>query len=282
MPITHVGFDYVESSHDTLSAFRNFIIYLTWVFGDHWKNSFDEDITGWAIEDPWSQTRPWIIHMALEKAIAGWILECHQDASLFHYKDVSTSWNILMDNLERYMDPEHLVLLEKTYDHTLSKQVVYPSKQCIVPPQIPAVRAAPRFGSQGSPSAQAVSLPVTGVPSPLKPPAKDIPRDLPKDIPKDPLKKRKVGEVETGKSSIGTPAPRFCHANLAHVFKLELESEYKGACVAPESPTSCPGGIHCTSGSLPSITVVIKSLTEIRARSAFCEELMVALKAHHD
>jgi hypothetical protein len=25
MPITHVGFDYVETSHDTLSAFRNFI-----------------------------------------------------------------------------------------------------------------------------------------------------------------------------------------------------------------------------------------------------------------
>ena len=120
------------------------------------------------------------------------------------------------------------------------------------------------------------------MPSPLKPPAKDIPRDLPKDIPKDPLKKRKVGEVEAGKPSAGTPAPRFCHANLAHVFRLEMENEYKGACTSPESPTSCPGGIHCTSGSLPSIAVVIKSLTEIRSRSAFCDELMVALKAHHD
>jgi hypothetical protein len=282
MPITHVGFDYVETSHDTLSAFRNFITYCTWVFGDHWKNSFDEEITGWAIEDPWSQTRPWIIHMALEKAIAGWILECHQDASLFHYKDVSTSWIILEENLERYLDPDHLDLLEKTYDHTLSKQVVYPSKQCVAPPQIPAVRAAPRFGNQGSPT-NTVSLPITGVPPLPLPPAKDIPRDPPKDIPTDPNKKRKVGEVvEAGKLNVGTPAPRFCHANLAHVFRFAMENEYKGACTTPESPTSCSGGIHCTSGSLPSVAAVIKSLTEIKSRSAFCEELLVAIKKHHD
>jgi hypothetical protein len=217
--------------------------------------------------------------MALEKAIASWILACHQDASLFHYRDVSTSWYILEDNLATYMDPDHLTLLERTYDHTLSKQVVYPSKLCVAPPQIPALRAAPRFGNQGSPT-NSVSFHPTSAPSLPIPPVKDIPKDIPKDIlkdnPKDMNKKRRVEEIDGGKSSSGVaiPAPRFCHANLAHIFRLEMENEYKGACIVPDSPTSCSGGIHCTSGSLPSITAVIKSLTDIRSRSAFCDELL--------
>ena len=108
MPISHLGFDYTVSSRDTFTAFKNFIVYCTWVFGDHWSNSFMDEITKWQTHPPWTESLPWVIHLSLDKAIASWVLGCHMDASVFCYESIATSWDILEDYLDIYMSPEKI------------------------------------------------------------------------------------------------------------------------------------------------------------------------------
>ena len=158
MPVSHLWFDYLSSSRDTLTAFRNFIRFLTWLFGDNWLNSFSDDIAKWESLDPWCQCEPWILHLSLDKAISSWITDCNVDASVFRYTSVETSWLLLEYYLDIFLAEDKLSQLEKSYNRTLSAEVVFPNSHCKVPVGIPSIRCAPKFGSS---QPNTVSVPKT-------------------------------------------------------------------------------------------------------------------------
>jgi hypothetical protein len=283
MSTSHQWFDYVNSSRDTLQAFRNFIKFLTWVFGDHWANSFSDEIANWESKDPWYQCEPWVLHLSLDKAISSWITDCHSDASWFCYKSVETSCVLLDNALVKFMAAGKLSQLEKSYNRSLSAEVVYPNSNCIVPLGIPSIRHSPKFGSS---QLKSVSAPKTFESSSLS--SKDHPK--PKDLSNKEDRsasssKRPLGN-DSGKSEskvLKTAGSKYCHANLAHVFGFAMANQYGGPCKDPKSAVSCSCGLHSITKELPSVSVVIQSIEDIKSkRSAFCDELLEALKNHQE
>ena len=281
MPVSHLWFDYLSSSRDTLTAFRNFIRFLTWLFGDHWLNSFSDDIAKWESLDPWCQCEPWILHLSLDKAISSWITDCNVDASVFRYTSVETSWLLLEYYLDIFLAEDKLSQLEKSYNRTLSAEVVFPNSHCKVPVGIPSIRCAPKFGSS-QPNTVSVPKTIESSNSSAILPKKDLPMvNSSTEDRSDKSVKRPQG-FDIGKSDakvLKTAGTKYCHANLAHVFGLEIGSEYGGACKDPQSAISCPCGVHSTKKGLPSVSGVIQSIEDIKSkRSMHCSELLEALK----
>jgi hypothetical protein len=262
MPISHRGFDYLVTSHDTFAALRNFIIFLTWVFGDTWAGSFESDIRKWLTESPWVETPVWILHLGIEKAISSWILFCHSDASIFRYRGLVTSWGSFEDYLGSFMLPENLKLLDSAYNRSLALQVVYPNKDCLVPLEVPSFRPPPRFASVESQSGGAS----------LQPLVLDHASD----------KKRKL-EVVVDSTTPKKPVGRYCHANVAYIFGLAMKAKSPGACKEPGSMTGCSYGEHFGKGNRPAVEDVMKSIEDIRGkRSDFGDELLAKLQEHQD
>jgi len=262
MPISHRGFDYLLTSHDTFVAFRNFITFLTWIFGDEWAGSFESEIRKWLTQSPWVETPVWILHLGIEKAISSWVLFCHSDATIFRYAGLVTSWGALEDYLGSFMLPENLKLLENANDRSLALQVVYPNKDCLVPLEVPSFRPPPRFAPVEPQSGGASLVPL----------ASDHVSD----------KKRKV-ETVIDSTTPKKPVGRYCHANVACIFAMTMKSKPPAACKDPGSVVGCSYGDHFGKGNRPAVDDVIKSIEDIRAkRSEFCEELLAKLMIHQD
>ena len=283
MPISHLGFDYNNSSHDTFTAFRFFIIFCTWVFGDEWSNSFMDDIAKWQTIAPWTEALPWVIHLSLEKAISSWVSACHQDASVFRYESLETSWGLLKYYLHSFMSVEKLVSMERSYDRSLSHVVVFPSPDCFVPLGIPSVRPNPKLGP---PRSYPDGVPKTFVSTHSASSRSSLVR-LPiastKEIRQENTSLKRTLSVGSDKSDskVAKAQTRFCHANIAYVFGFCMISNYEGPCKSPESPVSCGCGIHSTMDNLPSLAVVIRSFEEIRSKlSTFSEESLSDLRKH--
>jgi hypothetical protein len=280
MPTTHSGFDYLETSRDTFVAFRNFITFLTWIFGNKWSGSFEEDIRKWQTISPWVDTSVWVLHICLEKAISSWILHCHSDASIFRYAGIITSWDALNVRLKECMSREHLELMKTAYDRSLALQVVYPEKTCRVPQEVPSLRPPPRFGCQGVGLAQSASC-VTAIQS--------------AGVSNHPVQsliaagtKRSADSIDSGSSSSTAPvkpqASRYCHANIAYIFEFDMVAKPPGACKNPSSVgVVCPCGVHMSKGSRPATDDVIRVIESVKSkRSEYCEELLSFLHSHDD
>ena len=276
MPSAHIGFDYLVTSHDTFLAFRNFITFLTWVFGDEWSGSFEGDIRKWQTVSPWVETPVWVLHISLEKAISSWILFCHSDASIFRYAGLVTSWGALEDYLESFMLPENLKLTEAAYNRSLALQVVYPNRSCLVPLEVPSIRPPPRFASVEPQSGCASLTQSLGL---------NLPENTLLVHPSVTEKKRSL-ESDSGSASskiARTPAIRYCHANMAFIFGFVMTAKPSGACKDPASMSSCPCGEHFSKNNRPAVIDVIRSIEDIRSkRSEFCEELLSKLRSHQD
>ena len=285
MPTTHHGFDYNESSHDTFAAFKYFIMFCAWVFGDHWTNKFMDDVTRWQTKAPWTETIPWVLHLCLEKAISSWVVDCLQDASMFHYESVKTSLGILTDYLNSFMSPGSLLSVEKVYNRSLAHEVVYPTPDCNAPLGIPSTRPSPRFGPARNYSDSGHKAVVSARASSSKSSSEvNMPKAL---VTKDmvvrrdnaPLKRTLSVESSRPEPKVAKATTRYCHANIAYAFEFMMLNDYVGSCKSPESAVSCTCGQHFTKGNLPSIEAVIRSFGDIRAKlTSFSEELLDELK----
>ena len=274
MPTTHYGFDYLGTTHDTFIAFRNFITFLTWVFGNEWSGSFESDIRKWQTQSPWIETPVWVIHLSLEKAISSWILFCHTDASTFRYAGLVTSWGALEDYLISFMKRENLVLMEAAYNRSLALQVIYPNRSCLVPLEVPSLRPPPRFGSDTDvlPSGCASTTHVSF-------------SSLPDQIIST-GKRSLEGDSESSNSKAPTPqAFRFCYANVAYIFDFAMNAKPTNVCKDPSSTVKCSCGEHSSKDHRPPVADIIKSIEDIKSkskRSDFCVELLAKLKLHQN
>jgi hypothetical protein len=275
MPNTHYGFDYLVTTHDTFIAFRNFITFLTWWFGDEWSGSFESDIRTWQTQSPWVETPVWVIHLSLEKAISSWILFCHSDASTFRYAGLVTSWGGLEDYLISFMLRENLVLMEAVYNRSLALQVVYPNKSCLVPLEVPSLRPPPRFGSD-------TDVLSSGCASTTHASISSIPAQIISSAGKRPLE----GDSESSTSKAPTlQAVRFCYANIAYIFDFAMKSKPPNVCKDPSSSVKCSCGEHSSKDHRPAVADVIKSIEDIKSkakRSDVCVELLSKLKLHQN
>ena len=282
MPTTHSGFDYLETSRDTFVAFRNFITFLTWIFGHRWSASFEDDIRKWQTSAPWVNTPVWVLHICLEKAISSWILHCHSDASIFRYAGIITSWDALDSRLTECMSKEHLELMKPAYDRSLALQVVYPEKICRVPQEVPSLRPPPRFGCQGVGLAQSASCGTA-----IQSPARSV------HFGQTPIEKLSAGikrsadTMESSSSSSNAVKPqatRYCHANIAYIFEFDMTAKPPAGCKNPSSVgTVCACGVHMSKGSRPAVDDVIRVIESVKSkRSEYCEELLSFLHSHDD
>jgi hypothetical protein len=278
MPTTHSGFDYLETSRDTFVAFRNFITFLTWIFGRTWSGSFEEDIRKWQTSSPWVDTPVWVLHICLEKAISSWILHCHSDASIFRYAGIITSWDALDERLTEFMSKEHLELMKPAYDRSLALQVVYPDKICRVPQEVPSLRPSPRFGCQGVGLPQSGCVPTiqssVGLVNPVQ---SSIAAGI----------KRSADSIDSSASSstaVKPQASRYCHANIAYIFEFEMKAKPPGGCKSPWTEgVVCSCGVHMSKGSRPAVHDVIQVIEAVKAkRSEYCLELLAFLHSHED
>ena len=253
LPSSHVGYDYVNKTSDIFVSFRNFLLFLSWSFGGSWDNLFASEQLKWQSQFPWSQCRPWVLHLCLDKAIASWFLFLNTSAAVYQYRGVDTAMSKLVSLLDANLTPAKLLEVKESYDTLYSFQVVYPCIECVVPPAIPGVRPAPLLDSPIS-----SSLSLGGEP-----------------------KKAKVAKS----SKIDSPFPEnasassshYCFANIAYIYDFELEAPYVGSCKDCSSSVACVHGKHYSRNNRPDALMLIQALHQLHNRSPFCEALLNSL-----
>jgi hypothetical protein len=99
LSISRIGFDYFGDASDLFTSFRNFILWCTWLFGDHWQDQFTKEIAMWQRSHPWTSFSPFVLHVAFERALSSWFAICRSHGSAYHYRTHESGLEKLREEL---------------------------------------------------------------------------------------------------------------------------------------------------------------------------------------
>jgi len=256
LPITHKGFDYDTETTDIFLSLKGLNDFCTWLEGDHWVPAFRDKILLWQTTAPWTSQEPWVLHTCFEQAIAYWVYLCNGHGCDFKYQSHLTALDLLDDQLTFHLKESRLKEVRDSYNRILSKIIVYPYGTS-VPTSAFAGRAKVAASDSSALTSNYSELTrTTTVTSDTSESGKKRGRD-----------QQELKNQPTQSSSKAPPKIRYCYANLASIFKINVTPKYSGGCMTPDGKTcgATGGNTHFTPSNLPSLSDVISTIRSFAA-----------------